>query len=256
MPKLDSVKRSFNQAPPRIVMYGVGGLGKSTFAASAPNPIFIPVEDGISTLDVDAFPVVRTYADIMEDLSSLCTEEHDYKTVVIDSLDWLEPIIQAEICAKYKADSMATACGGYGKAYVKEVEMFHEITKALDWLRINKGMTPILLAHCEVRTFNDPYSASYDRYFMKIHKLSCDFMYEWSDIVLFAYMDVAVVRDGNTISVRPIGKDGGNRKMRAVSSPAAIAKNRHGLPEVMDLRWDEISSRIKFYDNGTESKEQ
>ena len=57
MPKLDSVKRSFNQAPPRIVMYGVGGVGKSTFAASAPNPIFIPVEDGISTLDVDAFPV-------------------------------------------------------------------------------------------------------------------------------------------------------------------------------------------------------
>ena len=54
MPKLDSVKRSFNQAPPRIVMYGVGGVGKSTFAASAPNPIFIPVEDGISTLDVDA----------------------------------------------------------------------------------------------------------------------------------------------------------------------------------------------------------
>lgn len=247
MPKLDSVRRSLNIAPPRIVLYGVGGVGKSTFAASAPNPIFIPVEDGISTLDVDAFPVVRTYEEIMDDLSSLCTEEHDYKTVVIDSLDWLEPIIQDNILKRYKAESMATACGGYGKAYAKEMELFHEITKALDWLRANKGMTPILLAHCEVKTFNDPYSASYDRYVMKLNKLSCDFLYEWADEVLFAYMDVAVIREGGSVMVKPIGKPGENRKMRAMSSPAAIAKNRHNLPEVMELKWEEISSRMECY---------
>src|SRR5690348_13381054 len=80
--------------PPRLVIYGVDGVGKTTFATRAPNPIVLRTEDGLGTIRVPTFPTIATdYAEVLRALSDLYTEPHGYQTLVIDSLDWLEPLV-------------------------------------------------------------------------------------------------------------------------------------------------------------------
>ncbi|MDR0869400.1 MAG: ATP-binding protein [Planctomycetaceae bacterium] len=47
MSLLQTIQTGKAQAPPRLLIYGTEGIGKSTFGASAPKPIFIPTEDGL-----------------------------------------------------------------------------------------------------------------------------------------------------------------------------------------------------------------
>ena len=49
--------------PPRIMLYGTEGIGKSTFAAQAPSPIFLPTEDGLGEIDCASFPLCKKYTD-------------------------------------------------------------------------------------------------------------------------------------------------------------------------------------------------
>src|SRR5690348_4280604 len=87
-------------APRRTMLYGVHGVGKSTFGAAADRPIFIQTEDGLGDIDCDKFPVAGSFTEVIGMLSELFTERHAYRTVVIDSLDWLEQLIWAEVCRK------------------------------------------------------------------------------------------------------------------------------------------------------------
>ena len=54
--------------PPRIVVYGQEGIGKSSFGASAPSPIFIPIEEGSLHLNVARFPRIRSWGDMIDAL--------------------------------------------------------------------------------------------------------------------------------------------------------------------------------------------
>lgn len=90
---LKQVKRGRSRKPPRIMAYGIEGIGKSTLAAGAPRPIFIQTDDGLGEIDCDKFPLAHTFDDVLAALSELASEAHDYETVVVDSLDWLERLI-------------------------------------------------------------------------------------------------------------------------------------------------------------------
>ena len=92
--------------PPRLLVYGVEGIGKSTLASQAPKPIFIPTEDGLDQIECDSFPLAETFADITGALTALINEDHDYQTVVIDSLDWMERIIWDALCEQYGVSSI------------------------------------------------------------------------------------------------------------------------------------------------------
>ena len=93
---LASLNRTTALKPPRILIHGVHGVGKTTFAAGAPDPVFILTEDGLGTLEVPHFPLARTFDEVMQALAALYTEEHAFRTLVVDSVDWLEPLIHAE----------------------------------------------------------------------------------------------------------------------------------------------------------------
>ncbi len=99
----------------RVIIYGESGLGKTTFATSAPNPIVIQTEDGLGEIDVPCFPLAESYLDVMKALDSLANENHDFKTVVIDSLDWLESLIWKQVCTDNKVPSIEKI--GYGRGY-------------------------------------------------------------------------------------------------------------------------------------------
>ena len=95
---LSQLTRANQPKPPRITIHGVAGVGKTTFAAQAYKPVFIQTEDGLGTLNANHFPLARTFEEVLDALAALYTEEHDFKTVVIDSVDWLEPLIWGKAC--------------------------------------------------------------------------------------------------------------------------------------------------------------
>lgn len=75
--------------PPMICLYGDGGIGKSTFGASASRPVFVTTEAGVDNLDVARFPVAGTLDEFLSNVSHVAAGEHDYGTIVIDTLNGL-----------------------------------------------------------------------------------------------------------------------------------------------------------------------
>ncbi|MCK9327228.1 MAG: ATP-binding protein, partial [Bacteroidales bacterium] len=146
--------------PPRIVVYGPAGVGKTTFGAGAPNPVFIQTEDGLGSITAPAFPLARSYGDVMEALNVLLTEEHDYKSVVLDSLDWLEPLVWEATCKRLDVASIEAP--GYGKGYVEASQEWRRLFDTLTMLRDKRGMIVILIAHSQVSRVDDPTTAPYD----------------------------------------------------------------------------------------------
>jgi hypothetical protein len=244
---LEHIQTGRENKPPRIMLYGQEGVGKSTFGASAPAPIFIQTEDGLGEIDCCKFPLAQSVEDVIIELTALRDEEHNFRTVVIDSLDWLERLIFDEICKEFGVRSIEKADGGYGKGYVDALVHWRKVLALLDDLRNKRGMMVILLAHAKVERFEDPENAAYDRYSPRLHKHAASLVSEWVDTVLFATKRMRVSKDGDSRTIAaPIGADGGERIIRTNGSPACIAKNRYGLPNEIPLSWDEF---IQAYRN-------
>ena len=247
MGMLEHIQTGRENKPPRIMLYGQEGVGKSTFGASAPAPIFIQTEDGLGEIDCCKFPLAQCVEDVIIELTALRDEEHNFRTVVIDSLDWLERLIFDEICKEFGVRSIEKADGGYGKGYVDALVHWRKVLALLDDLRNKRGMMVILLAHAKVERFEDPENAAYDRYSPRLHKHAASLVSEWVDTVLFATKRMRVSKDGDSRTIAaPIGADGGERIIRTNGSPACIAKNRYGLPNEIPLSWDEF---IQAYRN-------
>ena len=247
MGMLEHIQTGRENKPPRIMLYGQEGVGKSTFGASAPAPIFIQTEDGLGEIDCCKFPLAQSVEDVIIELTALRDEKHNFRTVVIDSLDWLERLIFDEICKEFGVRSIEKADGGYGKGYVDALVHWRKVLALLDDLRNKRGMMVILLAHAKVERFEDPENAAYDRYSPRLHKHAASLVSEWVDTVLFATKRMRVSKDGDSRTIAaPIGADGGERIIRTNGSPACIAKNRYGLPNEIPLSWDEF---IQAYRN-------
>ena len=151
---LSSLQRSQPYLPPRILLYGGAGVGKTTLAACAPAAVFVPTEDGLGKLDVIAFPQAKSFADVLGAMDALLNETHAFETFVIDSLDWLEPLIWAEVCNRQKVNSMEEL--NYGKGYVFAIDLWRDYISRLNRLRTEKGMLTIQIAHAVVRRFDSP----------------------------------------------------------------------------------------------------
>lgn len=252
---LASLKRGGESKPPRILLHGPQGLGKTTFGAEADNPVFIITEDGLGTLSPAAFPKANSYSDVMEALTSLATEEHDFRTVVIDSLDWFEPLVWAQVAKNEGVPNVESI--GYGKGYVLASDLWRDYLDALNYLRDFKAMTVIQIAHSEIRRFQNPLTDPYDRYEIKLHKIAAAKMLEHSDIVLFANYRIGVTKTDagfNKKVTRAVGS--GDRFLYTEERPPFIAKNRYGLPpEIPFLRdgtpWGIIAEHVPFYAQGS-----
>jgi len=237
---LKSIRKNDAMAAPRIMVYGVEGIGKSTFGAGAPNPIYILTEDGLGSLNVNHFPLATSFADVIDAISTLYRENHAFQTVVIDSLDWLEAIIQREIEAKYDAKDLA-----YGKGSLIAAERWREILDGLNALRNDKGMAIILIAHTTIKRFDSPEVEPYDRYQPKLQERSNAVVREWCDAVLFANYKTIVKKDDvgfNQTNNRGIST--GERLLFTSERPAYMAKNRYNMPESIPLSWEAFEQAI------------
>lgn len=263
MSALASITKGRTSKPPRVLLYGPEGIGKSTFGAGCPKPIFIQIEDGLDEIEADKFPRCDTLDDFSDHINALLHEKHDYQTVVIDSADWLENLIHKDVCQSSKVASIELAAGGYGKGYGVALEMWRSVLEKLDRLR-NMGMIVVLLAHARVERFEDPdQSITYDRYSLKLNNSqkfsSAALLSEWVDALLFATRRIRVnIEKKSNDKIRAtavaIGRDGGERIIRPYGSPSAVAKNRYGLTSEIPLSWNSFAEAVAAaHGNGTQS---
>ena len=222
--------------PRRLMIYGVHGVGKSTFGSMAPRPIFIQTEDGLGDIECDKFPLARNYDDVLTALGELFSQEHDYQTVVIDSLDWLEQLIWAEVCCKHSVESIEQI--GYQKGYVFALAHWREVLDGLVALRNDRGMMSILIAHSHIERVPCLETEPYSRYQPRLHKHASALVQEWCDDVLFATYKIHTVKVGesfNKTEYRGVGGD--ERIVHTTDRATHAAKNRLGLPDSFTLDW-------------------
>lgn len=233
---LASLRTTTSLTPPRILMHGVAGVGKTTFAAGADDPVMIMTEDGLGTLQVPHFPQAGSFADVSEALDALLNEDHGFRTVVVDSVDWLEPLIWAETCRRNGWQSIETP--GFGKGFAEALTVWREYLDKLNALRDQKGMAVIQIAHTDIKRFDSPEHEPYDRYVIKLQARAAALMQEHSDVVLFANYRLSIAKADvgfNKKVARALGS--GERVLHTAERPAFLAKNRYGLPDTLPLDW-------------------
>lgn len=233
---LSSISRTTrNSLPPRVVIHGAQKIGKSTFAAGAFNPIFIPLEDGLSGIETNSFPLLTSYGQVEEALRTLYAEPHEFGTVVVDSTDWLEPLIWKHVCDKNQWASIESP--GYGRGYIEANAIWRQFLDKLNALRMERGMAVILIAHSQVKRFEAPDSEAFDRYELKMQRGALGLIVEWADCILFAQEETAIKKEVNGQSTRARGVSTGRRIMHTNAKPSFIAGNRYNLPDVLPLEW-------------------
>jgi len=236
-------------------IYGPNGVGKSVWASQAPNPVFIDFESGTEQLDVARLPKPETLGEFRNIISGLANQEHPFKTLVIDPLDYVESLIWQQVRSEdpMKPKSIELALGGYGKGYVRALEIWRGILS--DLIRLVTKMHVVLIANCAIKRFDDPkLPSAYDRYILQLNSLAAAAVRQSVDALLFATFDEKV-RELSKTTGKGIGD--GTRVVFTEHRPAFDSKNRFGLPFEMALEWKAFASAIKqFYFGNSGSQQQ
>ncbi len=219
------------ESPMRDLIYGVAGVGKSTFGADSPSPIFFG-EEGSLGLDVSRLPAPRAWPDVLETVELLRREKHSWKTLVIDTLDALEPLLWRKVCEDAGVRSIEDVGGGFGKGYTAALAGWQDLLRRLEELQRTTGMGLILMGHATRRTVKNLRGDDYESMSLKINEKASAFIRGWADSVLFADYDIEVRK----------GKPRGNaaRWLYTQKDPAFDAKNRYGLPPRVELSFAEF----------------
>lgn len=233
MSMLSKITRGKVKRPHCIVVYGPDGVGKTTFGAEAPKPIFLGPELGTANLDVARFETPKSFMECIGAVMELTNERHDFETLVIDSLDWIEPLVHKMVCIENgNARSIELAAGGYGKGYKEALQKWVAWKDLLENLRNVRKMNLIFLAHAEIKDFNDPQNQmSYQRFQLKLHKDASAFFREYAEAVLFLNHQTHTKKEGT--QVRAYGS--GQRVAYTERGAGWDAKNRLDLPVELPL---------------------
>ena len=221
----------------KVVIYGPEGIGKTSFAACFPDPLFIDTEGGTKHIDVARLPAPTSWTMLLEQVQEVKKENTSVcKTLVLDTADWAEQLCIKHICDKYKKSGIEDF--GYGKGYIYLKEEFGRLLNLLEDV-IERGVNVAVTAHAKMRKFEQPDEmGAYDRWEMKLDKNVAPLIKEWADMVLFANYKVYTVKDEQTQRSKA---QGGKRVLYASHHPCWDAKNRHGLPDEMPLDYTSIA---------------
>lgn len=219
--------------PPKVVLHGTEGVGKTTFGVNAPAPAFIDCERGTDNFDVPRTQC-STWNDVVQAVRELYETEHAYQTCVLDTSSSAERLLQNHVAQAGGYDTIEGY--PYGKGFTRMAEEFAELLRWFDAL-IYRGMAVVILSHSHVQQFRDPAGSDYDRWTIVGDKRIVPQIKQWGDCVLFADHDKTVTVEGEGFRERKVAKSWGQRVMFTDHSATHDAKNRYGLPERMELSW-------------------
>ncbi|HJB06570.1 MAG TPA: ATP-binding protein [Candidatus Enterocloster faecavium] len=231
----------------KVVVYGPEGIGKSTFAAHFPEPLFIDTEGSTKDMDVARTESPTSWMMLMEQVRYVKNHPELCRTLVVDTADWAEMLCITQICDKNHKASIEEF--GYGKGYVYVQEEFGRLLNALEEV-VKAGIHVVLTAHAKMRKFEQPDElGAYDRWEMKLTKQTAPMVKEWADMVLFANYKTFVINvDGQGVQKGKNKAQGGKRVMYTSHHSCWDAKNRYGLPEELPFEYEAIRSVMENQD--------
>jgi hypothetical protein len=234
--------------PPILLLYGVGGVGKTSLAAEFPDPVYLHTqgEEPPSNVELATPGVVESYDEMIELMTELVVGDHDRKTVIIDSLDGFESLVWAKTCGRLGVNSIEDP--GYGKGYIEtdqEWQYFIDGALALK----QRGICVVILAHPEIVRFDSPITDPYSRYTVKLHKRANAIIREKSDIVGFMnYRTTIKEKEVARQKTVAHGEGGGDRQIHLEERPGFLAKNRYQMPTVIQYKigkgYEELSKHF------------
>lgn len=232
--------------PPRILLYGVPGIGKTTMASRFPKPLLIPVEEGADSLSIARTDRPTTWAQFEDMLKEFESDTMGYQTLAIDSLTALQELLFAHVCSMDGVTSIELAAGGFGKGYILAADHWRGMLCSLDRIR-SKGVIIVGIGHMATIAHQDPRLPNYDRMQPRLYVSGkgtgiLPHMVEWCDVVACCAYEVFTTEQG---SKSPRGLGDGQRIMYLQERPAYLAKNRYGLPESLSMDASVLLASIK-----------
>jgi hypothetical protein len=249
---LSQIKTGKEAKPRRCLLYGTHGVGKSTWASQAPNPIFIQTEDGLDDLGVARFSLAKTFDAVMDMLTEINLGEHKFKTLVIDSVDWLEKLIWQTVVnnwTKTKVTSIDEI--DYWHGYKLALTHWTRFKNALDIIREKREMNIVLISHCKVEKYNAPDGVDYDRYCPSVYKTASAYLQEWADEVFFCKFKSNIIKSGSGFNEKEKAIGEGRRVIYTNERPAYLAKNRLGIKDNIEMTWEAYQGH---FSNGNNAK--
>ena len=228
----------------KVVIYGPEGIGKTTFASSFPDPLFIDTEGSTKEMDVVRLPAPSSWTRIKEEVRYVCQHPDVCRTLVIDTADWAEKMAIQAVLDEHNKTGIEDF--GYGNGYRYVFEKFGELLNLLNDV-VEAGINVVLTAHATLKKFEQPDElGAYDRYSMKLidspKTSNSAAVKEWADMVLFANYKTIVITDSKTKKTKA---QGGQRVMYTTHHSCWDAKNRYGLQDEIPFKYDEIQSVIE-----------
>lgn len=219
--------------PRRVLIYGENGIGKSTFAAKFPNPLFLNFEDGVGDIDADKTPLLTSYGDAVSAVSWLTHNDREHQTIIVDTVDWLEKHIMREVAQKKGKETIEEI--GYGKGWETVAQQWRFLLSGFTVLW-NQGRHIIFVAHATIRKYKNPEGDAYDFLTPALNEAGSGLILEWCDEVLYAKSRVNTIQKDEGFNQKRSVAIGGKERMLVTSESAAyVAKNRLGLPDELPL---------------------
>lgn len=232
--------------PFTLGLYGVHGVGKTEFAAGAPSPLFMDLEDGTARLNVGRIePRPRTWEEILDKLDEIIRDnDGQFKTLVIDTLDCAVKRCYEYICRAHGKTSILHF--GYRNGHITAAAELEKLVAKLEEVRIRANMNIIILAHAFIQKFKSPYQDGDFNYFgLELEKETASIIPNWVEMFLFARHEHTVYRaPGAKISEIGRAVATGERVIHTKWDAAYIAKTRFKLPDTIPLNWDEFAEAM------------
>ena len=183
-------------------------------------------------------------------MGALYNEDHEFNTLVIDSLDWLETLVWKFTCQEHGWESLETP--GYGRGYIQADDTWRRFFSGINALRDDKGMTIIMIAHQQIITISDPELPEYQSTEIKLHKRAAAIAKEYADVILHAHIKTFVSGDSTSPKQgkkgeetrRQIATTTGQRVISTQPKPGSTAKNRYHLPPELPLDWSAFQAAM------------
>ena len=237
------IKNKAQRQGAKILIYGTEKIGKTTFGVNTPNPILMSVEDGARNIkrndgkEFDELDDIDSWDKCMRVVQDLTRYNHDYKTLVIDSIDWLERRCHQRIIGNRDTD-LTRVNGGF-QAGPRDAQRRHsDLLYSLDGLQQKRGMNIVAISHYQIKKYTDPLmEEGFDMFMPKCEPMVSALWREWSEAIIFVAQPMTL-RDHGNPKKKTRGGECQDPVAYTVATPQYMAGNRYGLPAKMKFGYD------------------